>query len=837
MRISSLSLVLAVGASLSACVANDSDSENDQGVDPTAQSAASLETDEDFGDPVAPVVCPEGNPSCDVPIDPDDEEEITPYTMTDPSYRAWPKGVVPYVISSTVGTYTKQRLLSAMSAWETKTGRINFRAKTSTDTTWITVTAGSPRVSPHVGYKSGANSTLYLRNPEYENVIRHELGHILGFHHEHKRSDRAGKVMIRTQYISSSNNCPYQFSVCSTCPLVGSYNLRSIMHYRSHDMSGCQINGNDIVLKPDGSVITRDYNPWNITSGDIDSVLKYYGGTTCTAESNTQFCARRSKNCGSVTGTDNCGATRTVSCGSCTAPATCGGGGTANVCGTAPIKKAKGSDVDGDGRADLVSVGTNGNAYVWRSTSTGAFSSAVASFERTFDLANVDGSGHFVVGVADVNGDGKADLVSAHTNGNAYVYPGTSTGNFGAYVSSFAGTLNLANLDGVGHHVVGLADVNGDGRADLVTAHSNGNVYVYPGGSTGSFGSGVASFNATFNLANRDGVGHYVVGVADVTGDGRADLVTANSNKNVYVYPGTASGAFGSYVSTFAGTFDLANIDGVGHYVVGVADVTGDGKADLITAHSGGNVYTYPGTASGAFSTTWASTFAGTFNLANLDGVGHHVVGISDVTGDGKADLVTAHDNGNAYVYPGTSTGAFSTAWVSSFAGTLDIANLDGVGHYLVGPTGPSILSNGVRYLSDLAWTSATNGWGPAEKDKANGEWNAGDGGPITINAVQYAKGLGVHANSTITYSLGGAYTRFKADIGVDDYSAAGSVIFRVYKDGVLAYDSGLMVGTTTKKSIDLSVAAANELKLVVTDGGDGNNSDHADWANARLVR
>jgi hypothetical protein len=64
--------------------------------------------------------------------------------------------------------------------------------------------------------------------------------------------------------------------------------------------------------------------------------IQLFGPPGCPAETNAQFCSRLGKNCGSVTGTDNCGVTRTVgSCGTCTAPATCGGGGTANVCGTA----------------------------------------------------------------------------------------------------------------------------------------------------------------------------------------------------------------------------------------------------------------------------------------------------------------------------------------------------------------------------------------------------------------------------------------------------------------------------------------------------------------------
>ena len=54
------------------------------------------------------------------------------------------------------------------------------------------------------------------------------------------------------------------------------------------------------------------------------------------------------------------------------------------------------------------------------------FGSAVSSFEGTLNMANLDGAGHFIIGVTDVTGDGRADLVSTHTNGSAYVWPGKS---------------------------------------------------------------------------------------------------------------------------------------------------------------------------------------------------------------------------------------------------------------------------------------------------------------------------------------------------------------------------------------------------------------------------
>jgi hypothetical protein len=312
-----------------------------------------------------------------------------------------------------------------------------------------------------------------------------------------------------------------------------------------------------------------------------------------------------------------------------------------------------------------------------------SFGSAVASFDGTLDLANIDGSGHYIVGVSDVTGDGHADLVSAHTNGNTYVWPGSATGSFGAGVPSFSGTLDLANIDGSGHYIVGVSDVVGDGRADLISTHTNGNAYVWPGGVDGSFGAAVSSFNGTLDLANIDGFGHYIVGISDVTGDGRADLVSAHTNGNVYVWPGRADARFGAGVASFNGTLDLANLDGSGHYIVSVSDVGGDGRADLVSAHTNGNAYVWPGLANAGFG-TGVSSFNGTLDLANLDGSGHYIVGVSDVGGDGRADLVSAHTNGSAYVWPGDTNGSLGAA-VPSFSGTLDLANIDESGQFIVG--------------------------------------------------------------------------------------------------------------------------------------------------------
>ncbi|NVB77685.1 MAG: VCBS repeat-containing protein, partial [Kofleriaceae bacterium] len=68
--------------------------------------------------------------------------------------------------------------------------------------------------------------------------------------------------------------------------------------------------------------------------------------------------------------------------------------------------------------------------------------------------------------------------------------------------------------------------------------------------------------------------------------------------------------------------------------------------------------------------------------MGQFGAAGHQVVGVLDITGDGKADLVTVL-GGSVYVYRGSSTGSFSGVTVN-FAGTLDSSFGDDIGHELV---------------------------------------------------------------------------------------------------------------------------------------------------------
>ncbi len=136
-------------------------------------------------------------------------------------------------------------------------------------------------------------------------------------------------------------------------------------------------------------------------------------------------------------------------------------------------------------------------------------------------------------------------------------------------------------------------------------------------------------------------------------------------------------------------------------------------------------------------------------------------------------------------------------------------------------------------YLSDLAWSSATNGWGPVERDRSNGEAGASDGHTLSLEGRTYAKGIGCHAESAVTLLLPpSTYRSFAADVGVDDeVGDSGSVEFKVYFDGQLRFQSGLLLGTSASRSVDLDVRGVRELRLVVTNADGDATADHADWA------
>ena len=108
----------------------------------------------------------------------------------------------------------------------------------------------------------------------------------------------------------------------------------------------------------------------------------------------------------------------------------------------------------------------------------------------------------------------------------------------------------------------------------------------------------------------------------------------------------------------------------------------------------------------------------------------------------------------------------------------------------------------------------------------------------LRIKDKRYERGLGHHANGELVIALDGQYETFAAEVGVQwQGSNAGSVVFQVFVDDEKRFDSGVMTQQDPARKVQVRVQGADDLKLVVTDAGDGITCDCANWAEARLVR
>ncbi len=100
----------------------------------------------------------------------------------------------------------------------------------------------------------------------------------------------------------------------------------------------------------------------------------------------------------------------------------------------------------------------------------------------------------------------------------------------------------------------------------------------------------------------------------------------------------------------------------------------------------------------------------------------------------------------------------------------------------------------------------------------------------LQIGDKEYARGLGSHANGEITVDLGGQFKTFQAEIGIQrqPQQGEGTVVFQVFVDDEKRFDSGVVTQANPPQLVTIPVEGAEELRLVVTDAGDGITCDCA---------
>jgi hypothetical protein len=122
---------------------------------------------------------------------------------------------------------------------------------------------------------------------------------------------------------------------------------------------------------------------------------------------------------------------------------------------------------------------------------------------------------------------------------------------------------------------------------------------------------------------------------------------------------------------------------------------------------------------------------------------------------------------------------------------------------------------------------------------------NAGDGGRLRIRGQEFRKGIGVHARSSLTFTIDGGFSRFQAVAGIDDHAIrltgqdpVGNVSFVVLGDGKVLERRDGVTSRTAAISLNVDVRGVKELTLKVEFGEDrSGQGDFADWALARIIR
>lgn len=288
------------------------------------------------------------------------------------------------------------------------------------------------------------------------------------------------------------------------------------------------------------------------------------------------------------------------------------------------------ADINGDGKPDIVVANGCG---LGPSCSIGAVAVLLGNGDGTFQAAKNFKSGLAFtssVAVADVNGDGKPDLVlstgvtcSPACAGMGSVLLGNGDGTFGTFHTFLTGGYEAG--------AVAIADVDGDDKLDILVSNAFENSNLSGHGSLGVLlGNGDGTFQAAQTYDTGDLAPNSLV-LGKLNDNGKLDAVLVHPDGNLAVLMGNGDGSFQAA--------QIYRTGGALSYSVAIADINGDGKPDLIATGGTGSgesseVGVLLGNGDGSFQPVVAFDTGAPFSSS---------VAVADVNGDGYPDLIVAH--------------------------------------------------------------------------------------------------------------------------------------------------------------------------------------------------